>query len=206
MLYMSDTYPDPELNGEHDTVDSPASPLPPTQEERDLDVLTYVHRTGDPKVSQRTIAGALGMSVGLTNAILKRLADKGLLMVRRINQHNAHYLVTPDGIDQISRRSYRYLRRTIGHVVRYKERLRNWCRTQAQHGVTEIHLRGESDLTFILEWCAQKEGLTFRHSAGHGHDREQETPGALTILSENVRSTDDPDVELLHAVLLGEDR
>ena len=113
-------------------------------------------------LSQRSIARALGMSVGLTNAILKRLTDKGFLMMRRINHNNAHYLVTPAGVEQISRRSYLYLRRTIGHVVRYKERLREFCREQKLVGVREIVLIGESDLAFILEWCAEKEGLGFR--------------------------------------------
>jgi hypothetical protein len=121
-----------------------------------------------PHVSQRSIAQALGMSVGLTNAILKRLTEKGFLMMRRINTHNVHYLVTPAGIDQISRRSYLYLRRTIGHVVRYKERLREFCHAQRERGVREIVLIGESDLAFILEWCAEKEGLGFRVVEGRG--------------------------------------
>ena len=145
------------------------SPTPTTitHEDRELQVLSVVHEavTPDaeaPNISQRSIAQALGMSVGLTNAILKRLTEKGFLMMRRINAHNVHYLVTPAGIDLISRRSYLYLRRTIGHVVRYKERLREFCHTQRERGIRELVLIGESDLTFILEWCAEKEGLEFR--------------------------------------------
>ena len=143
-----------------------------TDDERELEVLSHVHRAqpGDgsapAQVSQRSIAQALGMSVGLTNAILKRLADKGFVMMRRINHNNVHYLVTPEGIDQIGKRSYLYLRRTIGHVVRYKERLRAFCHQQKQAGIEEIVLVGESDLTFLLEWCAEKEGLGFRVEPG----------------------------------------
>ena len=124
-------------------------------------------------VSQRSIAQALGMSVGLTNAILKRLTEKGFLMMRRINAHNVHYLVTPEGIEQISRRSYLYLRRTIGHVVRYKERLRAFCRDQKERGIEEIVLVGESDLAFLLEWCAEKEGLRFRCVDRRGHEEQK---------------------------------
>ncbi|MDA3951312.1 MAG: winged helix-turn-helix transcriptional regulator, partial [Spirochaeta sp.] len=120
----------------------------------------------ESRVSQRSIAEALGMSVGLTNAILKRLTDKGFLMMRRINHNNVHYLVTPAGIEQLGRRSYYYLRRTIGNVVRYKERIRAFCREQKHAGINEIVLVGASDLTFILEWCADKEGLAFRHVDG----------------------------------------
>jgi DNA-binding MarR family transcriptional regulator len=170
MFYSTDpvnteTESQPDGNAQPDT----------SVDQRELDVLSVVHAAAPddgqaqggtdapaPRLSQRSIANALGMSVGLTNAILKRLTDKGFVMMRRINHNNVHYLVTPEGIDQISRRSYLYLRRTIGNVVRYKERLREFCHTTREQGVREIILVGESDLTFILEWCAQKEGLTFR--------------------------------------------
>ena len=71
---------------------------------------------GTARHSQRSIARALGMSVGLTNPILKRLAQKGLVMMRRVNHNNVHYLVTPAGVEEVSRRSYLYLRRTVGHA------------------------------------------------------------------------------------------
>jgi DNA-binding PadR family transcriptional regulator len=117
------------------------------------------------------------MSVGLTNAILKRLSAKGLVMVRRVNQNNVHYLVTPEGIEEISRRSYRYLRRTIGHVVRYRDIFRAFCRDQAAAGTREIVLVGESDLAFILEWSADKEGIAFRHATSQHAPPQDATPG-----------------------------
>jgi ribosomal protein S25 len=168
------------------TAQTASPPIP--DDDRELQVLSIVHqaqapeRTDEtapaPHVSQRSIAQALGMSVGLTNAILKRLTEKGFLMMRRINTHNVHYLVTPAGIDQISRRSYLYLRRTIGHVVRYKERLREFCHAQRERGVREIVLIGESDLAFILEWCAEKEGLGFwMVSVGEGSEGQLQGSG-----------------------------
>jgi DNA-binding MarR family transcriptional regulator len=193
---------------------------PDTVDQRELDVLSVVHAAapddGDAtggtdapasRLSQRSIANALGMSVGLTNAILKRLTDKGFVMMRRINHNNVHYLVTPEGIDQISRRSYLYLRRTIGNVVRYKERLREFCHTTREQGVREIILVGESDLTFILEWCAQKEGLTFRQVGSVGEAEagpdDGARPGSLILLSEHILETDRPGLVLLHRIVLG---
>ena len=174
-------------------------------EERDLDVLAHLHESqiSDVKrVSQRSIAKALGMSVGLTNAILKRLVEKGFVMVRRINQNNAHYLVTPQGIQQIGKRSYLYLRRTIGHVVRYKERLRDFCRQQAAAGIREIVLVGESDLAFLLEWCAQKEGLRFRHleSAAEFAATHRSVVG---LFSEHLTRHDAPEAVSLHTIVTG---
>lgn len=135
----------------------------PITQDHELDVLSQIHaNTG---VKQRDIAHAIGLSLGMTNAILKRLAAKGFVSMRRINSRNIHYLLTPDGVELIAKRSYRYLRRTVGHVVRYKERLREVLHDavcdKTREPVTQVVLAGESDLEFVVEWCAQKEGLGF---------------------------------------------
>jgi len=135
-------------------------------EDHELDVLSQIHH--NQAVKQRDIAGAIGLSLGMTNAILKRLAAKGFIAMRKVNARNIHYLVTPDGVDLIAKRSYRYLRRTVGHVVRYKERMLELFQSAALAppegtGVTDVVLVGESDLDFVVEWCAERAGLSFRH-------------------------------------------
>jgi hypothetical protein len=91
-------------------------------------------------------------------------------------------------------------------VVRYKERLREFCHTTREQGVREIILVGESDLTFILEWCAQKEGLTFRQvgSVGEvGGLGEQEPSGSLEYKDNSGKSH--PDRGAAGRVLTGGD-
>lgn len=144
--------------------------------DHEYDVLAHIHQ--HEQVKQRDIAGAIGLSLGMTNAILKRLAGKGFITMRRLNSRNIHYLVTPTGVDVIAKRSYRYLRRTVGHIVRYKERMRGIFREAALEppegrGVTEVVLVGRSDLDFLVEWCAAKEGLSFRRAEAAP---DQETP------------------------------
>jgi predicted transcriptional regulator len=150
-----------EPNDEESTTTSTTSETLPDHE---LDVLSHIH--ADTEVKQRDIAHAIGLSLGMTNSILKRLATKGLLTIRRINSRNVHYLVTPEGVDLIARRSYRYLRRTVGHVVRYKERLWELLNAAAAPDsptpATGVVLAGTSDIDFVVEWCAGKAGLPFR--------------------------------------------
>lgn len=187
------------------SISDPGKTFETAAEERDLDVLAHLHESqiSDVKrVSQRSIAKALGMSVGLTNAILKRLVEKGFVMVRRVNHNNAHYLVTPQGIQEIGRRSYLYLRRTIGHVVRYKERLRDFCRQQAAAGIREIVLVGESDLAFLLEWCAGKEGIRFRHAESYARDMLP-NDSLRAIQAKTNGETNDSGAVSLHRVVLG---
>ena len=133
--------------------------------DHEYDVLAHIQRHEQAK--QRDIAGAIGLSLGMTNAILKRLAAKGFITMRRINSRNIHYLVTPTGVDAVAKRSYHYLRRTVGNIVRYKEQIRRIIREAVAEpplgrGATGVVLAGESDLDFLVEWCAEKEGLSFR--------------------------------------------
>lgn len=132
--------------------------------DHELEILSQLQQ--NTSVKQRDIAHAIGLSLGMTNSILRRLVTKGFVTMRKINARNIHYLVTPEGIDLIARRSYRYLRRTVGHVVRYKERLLGIFGQAALpapegRGATAVVLVGESDLDFVVEWCAEKCGLGF---------------------------------------------
>lgn len=160
-----------------------------TPDERDVLVLEAIAgaaRAGD-RPAQRDIAHAVGLSLGMTNAILKRLAKKGFVTMQRINGRTIHYLVTPDGIDLIARRSYRYLRRTVGHVVRYKERLRAALHRFRQEGGREVLLVGESDLDFLVEWCAHAEGLRLNRADEAPAGRED---SGRTLVLDDERLTE----------------
>ena len=169
--------------------------------DHELDVLSQIHQ--NQTVKQRDIAHAIGLSLGMTNAILKRLAGKGFITMRRINARNIHYLVTPDGIDLIARRSYRYLRRTVGHVVRYKEQILKILQHEAVappvgRGITRVVLVGDSDLGFLVEWCAEKAGLEFRQArdlASVWHSKRRSPSDPYVIAGEKVPMIHTPDPE-----------
>jgi len=119
---------------------------------------------GDGNIRQRDLARVAGMSLGMTNAILKRLARKGWVTVRRINSRNLQYAVSAAGVEEIARRSYRYVRRTIGHIARYKELIRELIHEAKNRGSGKIVLVGTSDIDFIIEHCCALEGMAFQRS------------------------------------------
>ena len=89
------------------------------EDERDLRVLEKIQQNKS-YIRQRDLAKITGLSLGMTNSIVKRLVGKGLLTIKKINNKNFQYIVSPTGMEEITRRSYRYLRRTIKNVVLYK--------------------------------------------------------------------------------------
>jgi hypothetical protein len=97
----------------------------------------------------------------MTNVILHKLAQKGWLIVRKINSRNIQYAVTSTGIEEISRRSYQYLKKTVRNVVYYKDVLEQLIVNAKARNLDAIALVGQSDFDFILSFLCQKHKLSF---------------------------------------------
>ena len=128
--------------------------------EKELTILENIYNKPG-EVRQRDLAEITGLSLGMTNAILKRLAVKGLLTIKKVNNRNIHYIVTPTGIEALTRKSYRYFKRTIKNVVYYKEAIENLTMDVKKQGYDGLVLKGSSDLDFIVEHSCIKANLKY---------------------------------------------
>ena len=139
------------------------------------------HHAEDRPVRQRDLARVVGISLGMTNVILGKLAQKGWVMIRRVNSRNIQYAVTAQGIEQISKKSFLFLKRTVRNVVFYKDMLDRMVADLKMRGYRAIVLVGKSDFDFVLAYLCQKHQLEFI---------ESETPlrreGAKLIYAEDV--------------------
>lgn len=161
-----------------------------TSAEKDLEILETIHiaKKNNKPIVQRDIAHIVGVSIGMTNVILKRLAKKGLLTIRKVNNRNINYAVSPAGMRALSEKSYKYFKRTIKNVVYYKERIGEIIDQAVEEGCTKIVLVGKSDLDFIVEHFCMKHGIEF--------DRMRKAKvcepgsGAYVVLSEHFSPGD----------------
>jgi DNA-binding MarR family transcriptional regulator len=154
--------------------------------DKELEILQHIHHESD--VHQRDLARIVGLSLGMTNAIVKRLAQKGFLLIRKINNRNICYAVTAEGIDEIARRSYRYFKRTIKNVVFYKEAVEALIRDAHKVGYSRIALVGPSDLDFIVEHCCRNHGLALER--WNDGSALPSGGGVLLVFSENYEGQD----------------
>ena len=87
-----------------------------------LKVLRHVEE--NPEVTQRELAGELGVSLGKANYCLKALIDKGFIKARNFQNSNSKraylYKLTPTGIEAKARISVSFLR----HKMREYEQLK----------------------------------------------------------------------------------
>lgn len=88
---------------------------PSLQEENHLKVLRLLD--ANPRMSQRDLAEALGVSLGKTNYCIKALLDKGLIKMQSFSKSSKKlayaYLLTPTGIAEKAGLTVRFLERKI---------------------------------------------------------------------------------------------
>ena len=87
-------------------------------------ILSEIH-SGKP-LSQRSLSRELGIALGLTNLLVKRLVKKGYVKTSgAIRGGRVQYLLTPRGIAEKTRLSIAYLENTIHLYTETREKIRS---------------------------------------------------------------------------------
>ncbi|MDR1971125.1 MAG: transcriptional regulator [Treponema sp.] len=146
----------------------------------------YASLGQDTPLRQRDLALVAGASLGMTNSILKRLAQKGWISAKRLNRRNIQYAVTIDGINEILRRSYRYFKRTIKNIMAYKDAIDRVVGQAKRKNYTVILLIGVSDLEFIIEHSCHNHGLTFLKTVDAATGRQALDSQSFGIFAETI--------------------
>lgn len=126
-------------------------------------LLNSIHELGKlrPEISQRDLSRAIHLSLGMTNTLLKRLSQKGFVLVQKISPRRVTYALTPDGMNELAGKTWRYLKRTMKTVVTYKEAIVTITRDAKERGYSTIGLLGKSDIDFVIEYAAGESKLPF---------------------------------------------
>lgn len=149
--------------------------------ERELAVLKLLQ--DDESVPQRELARKSGMSLGMTNAVLKRLVHKGYVTARKVKGRHMAYAVTPAGVHEIATRTYRYFRNTMRSVAEYKQAIDALIAEIEQAGYRHVVLRGRSDVDFLIEYACANSGIGYTRRK---HRVDPAAEGAETDGSETV--------------------
>ena len=81
-----------------------------------------------PAMTQRELSSRLGISLGKVNFLIKALIHKGLIKVdnfKKSNNKSAYlYILTPQGLEEKSRITYRFLKRKMDEYRQLTEEIR----------------------------------------------------------------------------------
>jgi len=100
---------------------------------------------------QRMISKKTGISLGLTNLIIKKLIRRGIVKSKQLNQHKVQYILTPKGFIEKARKSYSYTLKTFKVIRSVKENISQLIASYQQKGINNFIILGNDDLSEIIE-------------------------------------------------------
>jgi len=130
--------------------------------QRDLELLAAIGE--GQALSQRALAQRLGVALGLTNLLLKRLAKKGFIKMVEFPRKPAarkrlRYLLTPKGIQEKVRLSYDHAAYSLVLYRRARQTLRESLALLPQNGMKRVALCGTGEAAELAYLTLREAGL-----------------------------------------------
>lgn len=97
----------------------------------------------NPDATQRHLSESLGLSLGTTNLLIRRMARKGLLKVQQLDWKRTRYLLTLEGALEKSRKAYRYTLYTFRIFRQIQENIASV--------LTQEHTKGRRDFVLVAD-------------------------------------------------------
>ena len=132
--------------------------------EQDSQILTNIQQTLaiDPNATQRDMAEKSNISLGQMNAVLKRCMERGWIAVKNLNMKKVCYYLTPQGMEEVSTRTSRYMMNTFSLMNEYAEKVQTALEKIKADGKTGVVLEGKSNIDFLIEYTCEKVGLSLK--------------------------------------------
>ena len=83
--------------------------------EDEYQVLSYLQK--NEVTSQRRISSRTGLSLGAVNLLLKKMIQKGLVKVEKLNSRSMRYILTPKGMQEKARLTYLFIRSSYQRIA-----------------------------------------------------------------------------------------
>jgi len=110
-------------------------------------------------MNQRAISLQMGLSLGTTNFIIKRLVNKGALRVRQLNRKKLEYLITAQGAIEKSRKAYSYTLKTIASFLLLRNKVKDLILEKYEEGHNKIGFYGTNDLSEVFDLTIKDQDL-----------------------------------------------
>jgi DNA-binding MarR family transcriptional regulator len=117
---------------------------------RDLQLLEALEH--EATITQRTLAGRLGIALGLTNLYLKRLIRKGYVKCVTVSPNRLVYSLTPKGVARKARLTYEFMKYSLDFYRDARQHLRRSLAVAvaAQHRVAIFGTGDAAELVYLL--------------------------------------------------------
>lgn len=119
-----------------------------TEDYRELRLLSQVEE--NPEVTQRQLSARLGIALGLTNVLIRSLAQKGYLRATNAGWKRWVYALTPDGFSHKIRLTLGYISRVLNHYRIVRQTLREQMDRLAMNEETKVAMFGTGEFAELI--------------------------------------------------------
>lgn len=130
--------------------------MPERTEDYEFKIIDEIGK--DLNTTQRKISHQIGLSLGMTNLIIKKLIAKGYVKVKGLNRRNVQYILTPRGFAEKVRKTHRYLLRSIDTLKAVKDKIQDTVLEYYKKGERNFIILGKGELADIVEMSLRDMG------------------------------------------------
>ena len=127
------------------------------EDRRELALLEAVER--DEQITQRSLASALGIALGLANLYLKRLVRKGYIKCVNVRSNRLLYLITPTGLVEKTRLTYEFIDYSLDLYRGVRQNLKTVLEPLVQAGLTNIAIHGTGEAAELAYLSLREQGI-----------------------------------------------
>ena len=114
----------------------------------------------DHRMTQRSLSKGLGISLGLANVYLKRLAKKGYIKITTVpGSRLLRYVLTPQGLAAKTKLTYEFAAYSYQFVRDARHHMRREFESLAQRGIRRVVLCGTEELSELAYLAMEETGL-----------------------------------------------
>ena len=132
-------------------------PLPPSSY-RELQLLSEIET--NPEVTQRQLSRRMGIALGLTNVLLRNLAQKGYVRATQAGWKRWIYALTPEGFSQKIRLTVDYIHRVLHHYQSVRQTLREQMEPLSLNEESRVAIYGTGEFAELVYLGLKEFGIT----------------------------------------------
>ena len=112
-----------------------------------LQILEEMESKGD--FTQRELAQKLNIALGLSNAYIRRIIEKGYVMVSKMPRKRVFYNLTPKGIAEKSRLTLLYMKDSLNYYRMLRQAIETTLQGLLSHGLRRLVILGTGEIAEI---------------------------------------------------------
>ena len=130
-------------------------------DERIVNILNILQT--DDSLSQREISRRANISLGTVNALISRCIRTGLVKVKKLNSRNIRYMLTPEGMKELTRKSMAYIKKAYQAILEVEQKVRELAEEKVKEGKAIVLLGAKDEIYQIVAKALETSNINFQH-------------------------------------------